>query len=100
VVLAEAPSYEGALGAFTAYLANVVHVAMDDDGLTPEALSTTLASLAARGRSAMLWREQIKELRELYRGRRDATLEALTTLMPPGCRWTTPAAWLLWCRDS
>ena len=35
VVLVEAPSYVGALGAFAAYQANVVHVAMDDDGLIP-----------------------------------------------------------------
>ncbi|MGH2928476.1 MAG: aminotransferase class I/II-fold pyridoxal phosphate-dependent enzyme, partial [Solirubrobacteraceae bacterium] len=35
VVLVEAPSYVGALGAFAAYQADVVHVAMDDDGLIP-----------------------------------------------------------------
>ena len=33
VILVEAPSYVGALGAFAAYQANVVHVPMDDDGL-------------------------------------------------------------------
>ena len=38
VVLAEAPSYVGALGVFRAYQADVVHVPMDDDGLIPEAL--------------------------------------------------------------
>jgi 2-aminoadipate transaminase len=36
------------------------------------------------------WREQIKDFRELYRERRDATLDALDRLMPPGCRWTRP----------
>jgi 2-aminoadipate transaminase len=208
VVLAEAPSYVGALGAFAAYQADVVHVPMDDDGLIPAALSATLATVAASGRrakflytvpnfhnpagvtlsaarrrevldicqragllviednpygllgfdgepmralraddadgvvylgtfsktfaagvrvgwasappairdklilaaeSAVLchssfsqltvreylasqpWREQIKDFRELYRERRDAALDALTRLMPPGCRWTRPA---------
>src|SRR5882724_7533566 len=33
VVLAEGPSYVGALGSFTAYQARVVHVAMDGAGL-------------------------------------------------------------------
>jgi 2-aminoadipate transaminase len=51
VVLAEAPSYVGALGTFSAYQAQVVHVAMDDDGLVPSALRSALASLAAQGRS-------------------------------------------------
>ncbi|HYT10304.1 MAG TPA: PLP-dependent aminotransferase family protein [Mycobacteriales bacterium] len=36
------------------------------------------------------WREQIKVFRELYRERRDAMLEALDALMPPGCTWTRP----------
>jgi DNA-binding transcriptional MocR family regulator len=208
VVLAEAPSYVGALGAFAAYQADVVHVAMDAAGLIPEALSETIARLTAAGRrmkflytvpnyqnpagvtmaddrrhrimeicrnvgllviednpygllgfegeppralraddpdgvvylgsfsktfasgvrvgwavappavrdklvlaaeSAVLchssfaqlsvreylatqpWREQIKDFRELYRERRDAMLDALSTLMPPGCEWTRPA---------
>jgi 2-aminoadipate transaminase len=52
VVLAEAPSYVGALGTFTAYQADVVHVEMDDDGLVPAALREALAALAARGRRA------------------------------------------------
>jgi DNA-binding transcriptional MocR family regulator len=37
------------------------------------------------------WREQIKTYRELYRERRDALLESMTTMMPAGTRWTTPA---------
>ena len=37
-MVAEAPSYVGALGVFRAYQAEVVHVPMDDDGLEPEAL--------------------------------------------------------------
>jgi DNA-binding transcriptional MocR family regulator len=36
------------------------------------------------------WREQIKLFTELYRERRDATLEALEALMPPGTTWTRP----------
>jgi 2-aminoadipate transaminase len=208
VVLAEAPSYVGALGAFAAYQADVVHVPMDDDGLIPEALSETIARVAASGRrmkflytvpnfhnpagvtlsasrraevlsicqragllvvedspygllgfdsepmpalraddaegvvylgtfsktfaagvrvgwavappairdklvlaaeSAVLchssfsqltvreylatqpWREQIKDFRELYCERRDAALDALSRLMPDGCRWTRPS---------
>ena len=30
------------------------------------------------------WQEQIKDFRELYRERRDATLSALSAMMPPG----------------
>ena len=208
VILAEAPSYVGALGAFASYQARVVHVAMDDDGLIPEALQEAIARTAAAGRrakflytvpnfhnpagvtlaaarrprildicqragllvvednpygllgfdgdpmramraddgdgvvylgtfsktfaagvrvgwavapaairdklilaaeSAVLchssfaqltvreylnsqpWLEQVKDFRELYRERRDATLSALDTMMPPGCHWTRPA---------
>jgi len=50
VVVAEAPSYVGALGVFRAYQAEVVHVPLDADGLVPEALETTLADLARQGR--------------------------------------------------
>src|SRR5580658_246298 len=208
VVLVEAPSYVGALGAFASYQARVVHVAMDDDGLIPEALEEAIVRTAAAGRrakflytvpnfhnpagvtlaaarrhrilgicqragllvvednpygllgfdgdpmralraddsegvvylgtfsktfaagvrvgwaaapgpirdklilaaeSAVLchssfaqltvreylatqpWQEQVKTFRELYRERRDATLGALETMMPPGCHWTRPA---------
>lgn len=52
VVLAEAPSYVGALTTFAAYQAQVVHVTMDDGGLVPEALLAALRSLAAAGRRA------------------------------------------------
>ncbi len=52
VVLAEGPSYVGALGTFTAYQANVVHVPMDDDGLVPEGLRQALAAVAASGKRA------------------------------------------------
>jgi 2-aminoadipate transaminase len=216
VILAEAPSYVGALGAFAAYQACVVHVAMDDDGLIPAALQEAIRRTAAAGRrakflytvpnfhnpagvtlaagrrpqildicrregllivednpygllgfdgeptrslradhpegvvylgtfsktfaagvrvgwaaapaairdklilaaeSAVLchssfaqltvreylatqpWREQIKTFRELYRERRDATLSALSKMMPPGCHWTRPAGgFYVWLR--
>jgi 2-aminoadipate transaminase len=216
VILAEGPSYVGALAAFAAYQADVVHMPMDDDGLIPEALSETITRVAASGRrmkflytvpnfhnpagvtlsvgrrqavldicqrvglliiednpygllgfdsepmralraddpegvvylgtfsktfaagvrmgwavapsaikdklvlaaeSAVLchssfaqltvreyfatqpWREQIKDFRELYRERRDATLDALERLMPPGCRWTRPGGgFYVWLR--
>ena len=52
VVLAEGPSYLGALGTFASYEADVVHVPMDDDGLIPGALASVLARLAAAGRRA------------------------------------------------
>ena len=216
VVLVESPSYVGALGAFAAYQADVVHVAMDDDGLIPEALEEAIWRTAAAGQrakflytvpnfqnpagvtlaagrrhrildicrragllvvednpygllgfdgdpmralhaddpegvvylgtfsktfaagvrvgwalappairdklilaaeSAVLchssfsqltvreylntqpWQEQIKDFRELYRERRDATLSALSPMMPPGCSWTKPAGgFFVWLR--
>ena len=52
VVLAEAPSYVGALGTFAAYQAEVVHVAMDADGLVPEALREAIGAVAAAGKRA------------------------------------------------
>ncbi|AOS66189.1 aminotransferase-like domain-containing protein [Actinoalloteichus hymeniacidonis] len=50
VVLAEAPSYVGALGSFSAYQAEVVHVAMDDDGLIPDALRAALEAVHSAGK--------------------------------------------------
>ncbi len=50
VVLAEGPSYVGALGTFASYQADVVHVPMDDEGLIPEALGQAIAALASRAR--------------------------------------------------
>lgn len=51
VVLAEAPSYVGAIGVFRSYQARTVHVAMDSDGLIPEALRETIARERAAGRT-------------------------------------------------
>ena len=50
VVLAEGPSYVGALSTFGAYQAGVVHVAMDADGLVPEALRAALAAAEQAGK--------------------------------------------------
>jgi 2-aminoadipate transaminase len=50
VVLCEAPSYVGALGVFRASQCEVVHVAMDDRGLLPDALAEALAGLRAAGK--------------------------------------------------
>ena len=50
VVLAEAPSYVGALGVFSAYQAEVAHVPSDEDGLIPAALEERIAALQAAGR--------------------------------------------------
>ncbi|GIE96449.1 PLP-dependent aminotransferase family protein [Paractinoplanes rishiriensis] len=52
VVLAEGPSYVGALGVFQAAQAQVVHVAMDDEGLIPAALEESIAAVARSGRRA------------------------------------------------
>jgi 2-aminoadipate transaminase len=54
VVIAEGPSYVGALAAFAATEAEVVHIPMDADGLDPAALAETLGRLAADGRRAKL----------------------------------------------
>ena len=50
VVIAEGPSYVGALGTFAAYQADVVHVAMDGDGLVPDALREALRAAESAGR--------------------------------------------------
>jgi 2-aminoadipate transaminase len=49
VILAEAPSYVGALGVFAAYQAQVAHVTSDDDGLVPGALEDRILGLRATG---------------------------------------------------
>jgi 2-aminoadipate transaminase len=52
VVLAEGPTYVGALGVFQAAQAQVVHVPMDDDGLIPEALEQAIGEVRRSGRRA------------------------------------------------
>ncbi|WP_326646937.1 PLP-dependent aminotransferase family protein [Streptosporangium sp. NBC_01755] len=49
VVLAEGPSYVGALGTFSAYQANVIHIAMDSEGIVPESLAQTIYALQSAG---------------------------------------------------
>lgn len=50
VVLAESPSYVGALGTFLSYQTEVVHVPSDDEGLDPAALRETVAALEKAGK--------------------------------------------------
>lgn len=54
VILAEAPSYVGALGTFQSYQAQIVHVAMDEDGLIPSALVAAIDACRAAGRPVKL----------------------------------------------
>ena len=49
VVIAEGPTYVGALQAFSAYEPNVVCVPMDDDGMRIDLLEAELARLGSRG---------------------------------------------------
>ncbi|PPF79708.1 GntR family transcriptional regulator [Subtercola sp. Z020] len=51
VILAEAPSYVGAIGVFRSYQADVEHVLMDDDGLIPDALREAIARVRSSGRT-------------------------------------------------
>jgi 2-aminoadipate transaminase len=50
VVLAESPSYVGALGIFRHYEAHVEHLRTDADGLDPDALEVAIKELRAEGR--------------------------------------------------
>jgi len=54
VVIAESPSYVGAMGIFRSYQSEVAHVPMDENGMIPEALTERIASLRAAGRSIKL----------------------------------------------
>lgn len=51
VVLCEAPSYVGAMGTFNAYQAQINHVAMDDEGLLPDALRQAIVALRSAGKT-------------------------------------------------
>jgi 2-aminoadipate transaminase len=51
VVLAEAPSYVGAIGVFRSYQAEIAHVAMDEDGLIPQALREAITAIRAAGKT-------------------------------------------------
>jgi 2-aminoadipate transaminase len=50
VVVAEAPTYPGAVPTFSAYQADVVQIAMDSDGMRVDELEGTLDRLEAEGR--------------------------------------------------
>ena len=50
VVLAESPSYVGALGIFRHYEAHVEHLVTDDQGLDPDDLERSIKELRAEGR--------------------------------------------------
>lgn len=47
VILAESPSYVGAMGVFSSYQARVEHVAMDENGIIPQALVERIEALKA-----------------------------------------------------
>ncbi len=51
VILAEAPSYVGAIGVFRSYQADIQHVEMDQYGLVPEALRQAIAYLRGQGKN-------------------------------------------------
>ena len=51
VIVAEAPTYPGAVPAFAAYQADVVQVEMDADGMRVDVLEETLDRLAREGRT-------------------------------------------------
>ena len=50
VILAEAPSYVGAIGVFRSYQAEISHVQMDEHGLIPQALRERIAELRMSGK--------------------------------------------------
>jgi 2-aminoadipate transaminase len=50
VVIAEAPTYPGAVPVFSSYQADVVQIEMDDDGMRVDVMEETLDRLAAEGR--------------------------------------------------
>ncbi len=50
VVLAEGPSYVGAIGIFRHYQAHIEHVYTDNEGISPEALQEAIDSMKSQGR--------------------------------------------------
>src|SRR5215203_4711465 len=51
VIVAEGPTYPGAVPAFTSYQADVVQIEVDDDGMRVDLMEETLDRLAAEGRT-------------------------------------------------
>lgn len=78
VIVAEGPTYVGALSAFSQYEPRIVHVRMDEHGLVPEELADALDRLAADGiRPKMLYtipNHQNPAGVSLVRERREAVL--------------------------
>ena len=54
VILAEAPTYVTALGVFSAYQCEVVHVPMDEQGMRADALREAIAAVRAQGKNPKL----------------------------------------------
>jgi 2-aminoadipate transaminase len=54
VVLVEAPTYITALGVFSSFQCEVVHIPMDEQGLRPDALRDAIAAVKAQGKTAKL----------------------------------------------
>ena len=54
VVIVEAPTYVTALGVFSAYQCEVVHVPMDEEGMRPDALREAIAAVRAQGKRPKL----------------------------------------------
>ncbi len=50
IVLTEGPTYVTAIGTFSSYQAEIIHLAMDEAGLIPAALREMLAQLKTQGR--------------------------------------------------
>lgn len=50
VIIAEAPTYPGAIPTFCAYEAEVIQIALDEDGMRVDELESTLAALVREGR--------------------------------------------------
>jgi len=62
-------------------------LAQESATLCPPAFNQMVVSAYLRAHD---WKGQIKQLREMYRERRDAMIEALTDFMPAACRWNVP----------
>jgi 2-aminoadipate transaminase len=57
--------------------------------------TSTLSQLMVRAYfDEGMWREYVESLTEIYRGRRDAILDALAEFFPPQAEWTRPAGGL------
>lgn len=52
LILTEAPTYVGALGAFTSFQAEMRSIPTDESGIIPDALESTLTDIASAGRRA------------------------------------------------